>query len=50
MKEAIKLNQVLNDNEKEENEIIALNILDREGIDKYKALYKYMPNYFDVRL
>ena len=50
MKEAIKLNQVLNDSDREESEIIALKILDREGIDKYKALYKYMPNYFDVRL
>ena len=50
MKEAIKLNQVLNDNDKEESEIISLNILGREGIDKYKEIYKYMPNYFDVRL
>lgn len=50
MKEAIKLNQVLNNHDKEESEIILPNILNREGIDKYKALYKYMPNYFDVRL
>lgn len=49
MRETIKLNQVLNDNVKE-SEIISLNILDREGIDKYKEIYKYMPNYFDVRL
>ena len=50
MREAIKLNRVLNDNAKEEAEIVSLNILDREGVDKYKELYKYMPNYFDVRL
>ena len=50
MRETIRLNQVLHDNAKEESEIISLNILDREGIDKYKDLYKYMPNYFDVRL
>lgn len=49
MREAIKLNQALNDNAKE-TEIISLKILDREGIDKYKEIYKYMPNYFDVRL
>lgn len=50
MREAIVLNRVLNDNTKEESEIISLSILDRDGIDKYKELYKYMPNYFDVRL
>ena len=50
LREAIKLNQVLNDEVKEEADIISLNILDRVGIDKYKKLYKYMPNYFDVRL
>lgn len=50
MREAIKLNQVLNDTAREESEIISLNILDRDGINKYRELYKYMPNYFDVRL
>lgn len=50
MRETIRLNQVLHDNAREESDIISLNILDREGIDKYKELYKYMPNYFDVRL
>ena len=50
MKESIRLNQVLYDAEKEQSDIISLSILDRDGIEKYKELYKYMPNYFDVRL
>jgi len=48
-KEALYLNQILNIEEKE-REIIEGKIVKTTDIEKYKKFYKYMPNYYDVRL
>lgn len=47
--EALYLNQILNIKEKEED-IVGRNILKAKDIEKYKKFYKYMPNFYDVRL
>ena len=48
-KEALYLNQILNIEEKEK-EIVKGKIIKETDIEKYKKFYKYMPNYYDVRL
>lgn len=48
-KEAIYLNQILNIEEAEQD-IVKRRIIKAADIDKYKKFYKYMPNYYDVRL
>lgn len=48
-KEALYLNQILNIEEKEKN-IVEKKIMNAADIVKYKKCYKYMPNYYDVRL
>lgn len=48
-KEALYLNQVLNIEDKEK-EIVDGKIIKANDIAKYKKFYKYMPNYYDVRL
>ena len=48
-KEASYLNQILNIEEKEK-EIVEGKIIKATDIEKYKKIYKYMPNYYDVRL
>ena len=48
-KEALYLNQILNIEEKEK-EIVEGKIIKATDIEKYKKFYKYMPNYYDVRL
>ena len=48
-KEALYLNQILNIEEKEE-EIVKGKIVKTADIENYKKFYKYMPNYYDVRL
>lgn len=44
-----RLNQAVGD-EKAEKKIVKDGILQRGEIEKFKKFYKYMPNYFDVRL
>lgn len=48
-KEALYLNQILNIKDKEQ-EIIDEKIINEEDVAKYKIFYKYMPNFYDVRL
>lgn len=48
-KEALYLNQILNIKEKED-EVADRNIIKKTDIEKYKKFYKYMPNFYDVRL
>ena len=48
-KEALYLNQILNIEEKEK-EIVEGKIIKETDIEKYKKFYKYMQNYYDVRL
>ena len=48
-KEALYLNQILNVEDKEK-EVVEKRIIKAKDIDKYKKFYKYMPNYYDVRL
>ena len=48
-KEALYLNQILNIGDKEK-EIIEGKIVKQTDVDKYKKFYKYMPNYYDVRI
>lgn len=43
------LNQILNIPDKEQ-ELIDKAIVSQEDIEKYKRIYKYMPNFYDVRL
>ena len=43
------LNQILNIPDKEQ-ELIDKAIVSQEDIKKYKRIYKYMPNFYDVRL
>lgn len=48
-REATALNQILNFDEKE-NYFINNSIIDKDEIDRYKRYYKYLPNFYDVRL
>lgn len=48
-KEALYLNQILNIEEKEQ-EIINGKIINEDDVTKYKKFYKYLPNFYDVRL
>ncbi len=48
-KEALYLNQIINI-EKKEQEFIERGIVKNKDLVKYKQFYKYMPNYYDVRL
>ena len=48
-KEINYLNQILGIYEKEQ-ELINNGIVSKEEIDKYKMIYKYIPNFYDVRL
>ena len=48
-KEALYLNQILNIEEKEQD-IIGRKIVKEKDVTKYKMFYKYMPNFYDVRL
>lgn len=48
-KEALYFNQILNNPEKEK-EVLANNLISADGLDKYKRFYKYMPNFYDVRI
>lgn len=49
-RETIRLNQVLDNSELERSLFINAGILTQEELDNYKKFYKFMPNYFDVRL
>ena len=48
-RESFCLNQIMN-NAEAENEIIKKSIIKEKDISDYKRFYKYMPNYYDVRL
>lgn len=48
-REATALNQILNFDEKEKY-FINNSIIDKDEIDRYKKYYKYLPNFYDVRL
>lgn len=48
-REATALNQILNFEEKEDY-FINNSIIDKDEIDRYKRYYKYLPNFYDVRL
>ena len=48
-KEASYLNQILNDIPQEQD-LIDRNILKENDIKVYKKCYKFMPNFYDVRL
>lgn len=48
-KEVLYLNQILGIEEKE-NELIERGIISAKDIEKFKKFYKYMPNFYDVRL
>lgn len=48
-REANHLNQILNIDE-EERKCIENGIITKEEIEKYKKIYKYIPNFYDVRL
>lgn len=49
-RETMRLNQVLDNPKLERSQFIDTGILTQEELDNYKKFYKYMPNYFDVRL
>lgn len=49
-REAMRLNQILDNPKLEKKLYIDTGILTQEDLDNYKKFYKYMPNYFDVRL
>lgn len=48
-RESLILNQVLG-NEEEETNLISKKIISEEDLKNYKKFYKYMPNFYDVRL
>lgn len=48
-RETTALNQILNFDEKE-NYFINNSIIEKDEIDRYKRYYKYLPNFYDVRL
>ena len=48
-KEALHLNKIINI-EKEETDFIEQKIISPTDLEKYKRFYKYMPNFYDVRL
>lgn len=48
-REASHLNQILNISEEEEK-LLEKEIITRDDLDKYRKFYKYMPNFYDVRL
>lgn len=48
-KEALYIDQILNDNEKEQ-EVVAEGIATENDMYNYKKFYKFMPNFYDVRL
>ena len=48
-KEALHLNKIIN-LEKEETDFIEQKIISPTDLEKYKLFYKYMPNFYDVRL
>lgn len=48
-REAFCLNQVLGD-EDAERELISKGIITKDLLNEYKKVYKYMPNFYDVRL
>ena len=48
-REALFIDQILNDATKEQ-ELVDSGIVTAEDLKKYKAFYKYMPNFYDVRL
>lgn len=48
-REEIFINQHLGDEEKIE-ELKSKNIIERKDIEKYVAIYKFLPNFFDVRI
>lgn len=49
-RETMRLNQVLDKPDLEKTLFIDTGILTQEELDNYRKFYKYMPNYFDVRL
>lgn len=48
-RESLLLNQVLGD-EKKERGLIEKGIINTKQLEQYKKIYKYMPNFYDVRL
>lgn len=48
-REALFIDQILNDATKEQ-ELVDRRIITSEDLRKYKNFYKYMPNFYDVRL
>lgn len=48
-RESLCLNQIMN-NEALERDVIQKSIIKEKDIDNYKKFYKYMPNFYDVRL
>ena len=48
-RESLYLNQIL-DLEEKVNDIVKQKIITQKNVDKYKKIYKYMPNFYDVRL
>lgn len=48
-REATALNQILYFDEKE-NYFVNNSIIDKDDINRYKKYYKYLPNFYDVRL
>lgn len=48
-RESLYLNQILNLEDKV-NDIVNQKIITQKNVDKYKKIYKYMPNFYDVRL
>ena len=48
-REATELNKIM-DSENDEQQMIDNNILTKPNIEKYKRIYKFIPNFYDVRL
>ncbi len=48
-REALSIDQILDDATKEQD-LIDRGIITAEDLKRYKAFYKYMPNFYDVRL
>ncbi len=48
-REASALNQILNLNERE-SYFVDNSIIEKDEIERYKKYYKYLPNFYDVRI